>query len=215
MFFDRSIPEHYGALPVLGWVWALSLAAVYLAVVLMDFGVIFVLMKHEEFQLKPVNKRRWYLTFVVNDLLLIPLFLLRVTQTMNHYQHPVGPYTSIYFHLMVLAFWCWFSINMERDMVKKKVFTIGQERSRSKLYHTVIFGPMGYLMSMGFIFALANERRWDVLASEVVLAALWFLVVNVFDGMWLKMHGREGMTPVNAHPEADRWFGRVVRWRDD
>ena len=208
----NSIPGAYGALPFLGQLWALPWWGVFLFVVFIDYGVIRLLMAYEERNFPPHNKREMFFSFKANDTIVIPVFLAGCAQTMHHNSNPEGWYTSMEWHVIALILCFAMSIALEIGAVTGLMFTVRQELSPSKLYHTFIFGIMGYWMLTGLVAVVANERHFINLALSFGLVFIWAWVVFWADPKLLKEQGR--MTPINAHPEWD-WRTMLPTWLDD
>lgn len=167
-----------GALKYLN-IWDYPWWGVALFLFAIDFGVIFFVM------MGPIFERRWdrfyYPSFLINDILLIPLFGAVVKVVLGHMEEQDAWYTSSWFHWHALAAGFVISFFLEATAVRDGVFTMSEELSPSKLYHTIIFGFMGYWLITGAVTIVVGRRPlWAVVAAGV-LFVLWVLVIAVAD----------------------------------
>lgn len=205
-----SVSANYGALPFLGELWELPPLFVFFVVLGIDYGVISALMKLENAIKMPQTPRQKYLTFRVNDTVVIPPFLALCAWIMQDHPSPQGWYTDRWWHWTALLGSFGLSLVIELLSIKAHIFTWRQEISPSKLYHTLIFGVMGYWMLTGLVAGFANRDEGQWWGIIDVLVAVWVCVVVVWEPALLRQQGRK--TPVNAHPEV---VGRKLRWPDD
>ncbi len=102
------------------------------------------------------------------------------------------------------------SVGQEVSSLIKKESTWSQQLSPPKLFHTIIFGPMGSLMLTGLVAAVANAS-WRMKPVPVVLFMGWAYVTFVYEGKWLG----DRKKPQNAE---SFWSWRKLRamgWPDD
>jgi hypothetical protein len=212
MQINTLVPESYGALPLLGQLWALDPLLVFLAALAVDYGVIRLIMLYEERQLPPRIPRQRFRSFEYNDTVVIPAFLFMAASIMQQESQPDGWYTSSWWHWTTLAGSALLSVGLELMAVRDGVFTWRQQFSPAKLYHTIIFAVMGYWMLTGMVAGFANYQQLPQLAYMIVLMGAWVWVLYVYEPRWLRAQGRK--TPVNAHPEWD-WRTMTPTWPDD
>lgn len=206
-----NISDIYGALPYIGAIWTLAPVFVCLVALAVDYGVINALMDLEEAINPPKKRRVKYISFRVNDTVIIPLFLAVCAWIMHRNPNPQGFYTEQWWHVMVLTLSFALSVGLEVLAVKTGVFTWRQEASFSKAWHTFIFVPMGYWMVTGLVAGWANiwSSGDPISLLFVFLQILWVFVLFYEQG-WLRSQGRK--TPINAHAER---IGLTFRWLDD
>lgn len=212
----NSIPSAYGALPFLGDVWAMPWFMLFIFMLGIDYGVINALMDSESALRPPMVARVKYQTFTINDTIVIPPFLALCGAIMHDHPNPSGWYTDRWWHWVALVVPTLGSIVMEILAVRGGVFTWRQELSPSKLYHTIIFGVMGYWMLTGLVAGLANSHLGYSALALWVLVACWGYVAFIKEPRWLAAQKRK--SPINAHPELI-WDGEArildLRWPDD
>ena len=201
-----STSEHFGALSPMGELWNASPRAVFLFVFFIDFGVISALMAFEELRGQPRLARGRFLTFIINDTLVIPPFLAVAAYTMQRAGYVEGWYTQPWWHYLALAIGFGLSFGLEAAAIKTGQFTWRQELSPSKLWHTIVFGLMGYWMITGLVASLSNP------ASAATDAAIWGLTI-----CWIAVVAKDADRglPQNAHCEWSWRDLRPVRWPDD
>ncbi len=203
----NSIPGAYGALPFLGELWAVAPMFVFFITLGVDYGVINALMDGEDAIKLSKVRRVKYLTFRINDTIVIPPFLALCAWVMQSNPNPEGWYTDRWWHLTALFGSLALSVMAE---LTGHAFTWRQQIGPSKLYHTVIFGVMGYWMFTGLVAASANAWHSSIIVPIWGLALAWAWVVFIKEPRWLQSQGRK--TPVNAHPEVR---GSDLHWLDD
>lgn len=206
----NSIPTAYGALPFFGELWAVAPLFVFFITLGVDYGMINALMDGEDAIKQSKVRRVKYLTFRVNDTIVIPPFLALCAWVMQSHPNPQGWYTERWWHWTALGASLAMSLIVELMSVKDGAFTWRQEIGPSKLYHTLIFGVMGYWMFTGLAAALANGWHDSVLTLIIWGVVSWGWVVFAAEPRWLRKQGRK--TPVNAHPEIGR---NGLHWLDD
>lgn len=209
-----SIPEHYGALPGLGLIWAVPALMTFMIALVIDFGMImFVLMPLEETRGRPRRRRQYYATFVINDTVVIPLLLGLCALAMHRHPQPQGWYINSWWHLLVLLSVAFVSYKLEKDAVKAGQFTKEQELSPSKLWHSIIFVVIGYWMVTGTVAALATRGISTLTLGIIFFWAAWALMVFVMEPHVLYWFGVDGK-PRNVHP-AWNWNTFRPTWLDD
>lgn len=176
--------ERIGSLSHLSiWDWAPWQVALFLFAI--DFGVIFfILMGIIE---RPVGWDRGYFpSFIFNDIIIIPVFGAMATICMRHLDGNPHWYTQRWFHLTALGIGFVLSFSLEVMAVKGGMFTLSQELSPSKLYHTIIFGFMAYWLITGVVAVFSSRQpRWALIVAIVAIGC-WEVVVLFLDPMYIK-----------------------------
>jgi hypothetical protein len=189
-----SLSEKLGALPFLGWVWDLSPFWAAAMVLIADFGIIFGLMALEGLSSTGVWpwKRTHYRTFLVNDTIVFPVFMYLAVAILNDPPRAVGG--PAWFHWALLIGGFAVSILMEFKAVKDGQYTMSQEFSPSKLWHTLIFGVMFYWLMLSFsALIIATGEKFDLRIVLIPLLA-WLL-------RWAMKYDSTHPFPKNAHLE--------------
>jgi hypothetical protein len=193
------VSEKIGGLPIVssiifdhGWL------AAYLAMFAADFGVIVALMLCEG---TPPWERSHYKTFLWNDTIWIPLYLATATYFVSAAGQYEGFFTQTWWHALLFVLGFAVSIFIEVGAVKNEQYTISQELSPSKLWHTFIFGVVFYWMLSILIPFLAA-----LYASGSVIG--WLLFAATVAGFFFNAY-RDAVLPFpkNAHLE-----GTYVPW---
>lgn len=168
-----------GGLPGLSWIWDMNPVAAALTVIAVDFGVICALMCLEG---RPPWERRLALSFTLNDTLFLPLYaamvvvVLRIAPTLH------GFYTSKLWHYGVLALGAILSASTEVYAVVHGQYSIGQEVSPSKLWHTFIYCIMFYWIVGPLVpVVVVHKPRWAMCLSAV--SSIGFLLMLYLDAI--------------------------------
>lgn len=143
------------ALDIYRWVarpWGPFAAAAIM--ILADFVAILVIRRLVEGD--PTIPRYW--TFRFNDTLFIPMILIGMGYALRAWTPSNGWYTQRWWHLTLLAFGFGLSLLMELSPVKCGYYTMAQELSPSKLWHTFIFAIVAYWMLSALVPLLVTQR---------------------------------------------------------
>ncbi|HEY4501754.1 MAG TPA: hypothetical protein VJJ20_01645 [Candidatus Paceibacterota bacterium] len=168
------ISEKIGGLPLLSWVFDHGPIWAGVIVLIADFGIICALMYAEGI---PPTQRTHYKTFLWNDTIFIPLYMAMTVVILQDAPKYVGFYTSWSWHALLLAFGFATSVYLEHTAItgEERQYTISQELSPSKLWHTFIFGIVFYWILSVFIpllmEAFLRPQMWHLL---VLVAAVGF-----------------------------------------
>lgn len=178
---------------------------VFVFVYFIDFGIICALMCFEELRGKPVRARHKFLTFIINDTLVIPGLLATRAYVVQRSNTGDSWYSQSWWYLAMLGLGVLISVGLEVVGVKEGDFTLRQEFSPSKLYHTIVFGPVfaAFVTSVPVV-VMNRPAIWTLpLAAAFVVAEVAVLVI---DG---KLGHRQ-----NAHCD---WYWLKMRpiWLDD
>ena len=146
-----SNSELIGALPLLGRLWNLKPYEAAILVFFLDFGMICFWMVAEG---RGPFKRHLYATFSIGDSIFIPLYIFAATQVMWDSSPSATWYTTPAWHWFVLFAGVASSILLEVLAVHGGQYTLSQELSPSKLWHTIIFAVVFYwlMTSIPFVF---------------------------------------------------------------
>ena len=173
-----SVSEKFGALPFLSFVWDHGPIAAAFIVLLADFGIVFALMALEAISPEaPMPwKRTHYYSFLWGDTIFLPLYAAGVVFVLRNAQPLDGFYTSQFWHLALLAGGFALSIFIEVGALKNGQYTMSQEFSPSKLYHTFIFGVMFYWIASTLIPVIVVHRPvWAVALAMLGIAGFFWM----------------------------------------
>jgi hypothetical protein len=168
------VSHKIGGLPVLSSIFDHGPLGAALIMIVADFGLVCAFMLLEGI---PPWQRSHYKTFLWNDTIFIPLYLYVVTALLERGAAHSGWYTSNYWHYALLCAGCAASIAIEVGAVKGGQYTLSQEFSPSKLWHTLIFGIVAYWILSTLVPAVltAYDRRdWFAYVLLLVAAAGFF-----------------------------------------
>lgn len=132
-----------------------------------------------------------YWTFRFNDTLSIPLIIAGTAWLLRHWRPRHAPYTNHWYHAALLLGGFALSIFLESGAVKSGVYTMSQELSPSKLWHTFIFGVVAYWMVAAIVPALLSHRP--------TIAIVIFAVGWVGFGSMVALDTLKPMVPSTAH----------------
>ncbi len=180
----------------LSLIWSLNPLLAALVVVAVDFGMICLLMCLEG---RPPWQRTHYKTFLYNDTLFIPLYIAMAVVVQQYSESPGEFYTSNSWQVGLLIMGFALSFIIEYFGVKRGQFTLSQELSPSKLWHTFIFGIIFYWSFSSLIpVVIIHRPLWAI--SFVLLSFLGFIYMCYLDLVlpW----------PKDAHLE-----GNYIPWR--
>lgn len=191
-----SISAKYGGLPWLSWVFDYGPLSAAVIVIVADFLIIAALMVAEGI---PPWQRSLYKAFLWNDTIFIPLYAVMVVIVLRESQSLAGFYTSEWWHWSLLTVGVTASLLLEIGAVKSGQFTLSQELSPSKLWHTFIFGVVAYWLASTVIPVLVvvfRDGRWGEF-GVVLVAMVGFVVTNYLDSQNLQLP--------DAHLEGTWW----------
>lgn len=190
------ISEKIGGLPLLSWVYDSGPIPAALIVLGADFGIICLLMLLEGF---PPWQRQLYKTFAWNDTIFIPLYAAVAVVILQQTPQLDGFYTQTWWHVLLLILGFAFSFLMEWNALKVGQYTMSQELSPSKLWHTLIYGVMFYWLTSVLIPIFVVRRpTW---AMAIVIITIVGFVYNCYRDATLPF-------PHDAHLE-----GSYVPWK--
>lgn len=163
----------------LSWVYAGSPLRAALAVLFADAGVMFLLMCLEGI---PPWQRHLYFTVMVNDLCVYPVYAAMVVLILRGIR-----FSSLYwfmdrtFHVRVLYAGFVISAACEIIALATGEYTLAQELSPSKAWHTVIFGVMFYWMVMPLpaVFSVRRPRLAFTVVLLCIVAALTAMAIEL------------------------------------
>lgn len=169
--------ETFGGLEYLSFLWDHGPIFAALAAFAIDFGIICCLMLIENI---PPWKRDLYRAFLIGDSIFLPLYCGMVAVVLKDASVVHGFYTETWWHISWLAFFAGLSIVMEVLAVLNGQYTIWEELSPSKLYHTIIFPIVGYWIASTLIpvFMVASPH-WAM--GWLCFAIIGFIVSNLMD----------------------------------
>ena len=179
MYEGVSPSRKIGGLAGLSWIWDMGPIAAAATVITVDFGVICSLMCLEG---RPPWARRLYMAFAVNDTLFLPLFAAMAVVILRESRPLHGFYTSKVWHYSVLSSGLLLSCLTEVHAMIQGRYTIGQEISPSKLWHTIIYCIVFYWMVSVLVPVIVVHRpMWAVIFSAV--AAVGFVSMLYLDAV--------------------------------
>lgn len=191
--------QNFGGLPGVSsifdhgpvWAWVIMTAA--------DIGVIYGLMWVEWLYggLSP-HKRPWYHAQIWADLLFLPLTMAAAAVIAQKAPATSAWYTSPSLHVALLGAALVLSLAVEVLAVRGGQYTVRQELSLSKLWHTMIFSVVGYWMALAVILAIANLSLAPVAALLVIAGLAGFIWSNTFD--WKEL-ARDPRSKTDVHME--------------
>lgn len=170
--------DKLNGIPVLSWIYGIHPIWALIVAIIVDYGIIRVLMRYEGL---PAAQRELYLAFKWNDTIFIPLFIAVAVYVLRSVDYLEGFYTTSWWHWSVLAVGFAISLLMEYGAVRSGQFTMAQELSPSKMWHTIIFGVMFYWLanSVVIMFVVLNKPVWFV--TVVIICVIGFGVTNWLD----------------------------------
>lgn len=170
--------EKIGGPAPLARIWDLTPEAAGMLIFVLDFGVTCLLMILEG--RSPLH-RQLYTTFVLGDAIYLPIYTIIAVVVIDHMPSwQVGRmwYTSPTWHRVVLLAAFAFSIGIELLAVRSGQYTMRQELSPSKLWHTIVFVPVFYWAISSLPFVLHNSPpRWKTVTF--CLLVLWIVAMKV------------------------------------
>lgn len=191
-----------GGIPGLSWLWDRSPLWAALVVFIADFGIMMLLMLAEGL---PPWRRKQYVTVVWNDMFFYPVYAAMVVVVLRTSGPLHGFFTSRGWHVGILITGFAISILCEWIGVRVDQYTMSQEMSPSKLWHTFIFGVMFYwLVSTLPAVLVVHQPLWAmVVVIACIVGALVTMVVELVSPL-----------PPNAHLEGSwrtwKWYIRTI-----
>ncbi len=152
----------------LSFIYDLPPICTSIVVLLADFGITCLFMIIEG--IFPWD-RNLYSSFLYNDTLVIPAYCYIAASALRTLDVRRGFYTSHLWHIAILVLTVTTSIALEVNAVRIGQYSISQELSPSKLWHTIIFGVVGYwLLSPIFpiLFSRPSTRTTFAILALVV-----------------------------------------------
>lgn len=195
-----SVSEKIGGLPILSEVWNHGPIFAAVVMIVVDFGAICALMWLEGL---PPWKRQHYKTFLWNDTVFIPLWMAMVVVILERSPPMAGWHTEAWWHWTALLGAFAVSTYLEIDALRNGQYTWSQELSPSKLWHTFIFGIVGYWLASTLVPILVARSSPDpVWAGLGVAVGICGFAYNMYRDATIKP------PPWNAHLE-----GTYFPWR--
>lgn len=165
--------------PLVLWLFAL----------MADFGAVFGLMSREPLGLGKLfskGERQFFPSFIIGDVFLLPTYIGLSAYVANQIPRDVSAFwNKPWFHWILLAIGLVISVYIEFAGMKSGTgFTLQQELTPSKLWHTLIFGLMFYLAMINIIpMFLSHKPRWAfvgaLLSITAFLATVFYFDRNV------------------------------------
>lgn len=199
-----SVSDKITGIPVLSELWNHGSMGAFLIMLIADFGVICILMMLEGI---PPWKRELYMTFKWNDTLVIPLFLAAAVVVMERMSSAPGVLSHSWFHYVILVASFGLSVGVEYLAVKTGQYSVSQELGPSKLWHTLIFGVVGYWLVISLICIVwARSPIWATGIAGI--AVICFVYINVID-----MVIKPIQETTRVHPEGQWHLKPVPHWK--
>ncbi len=193
------VSQNIGALPFLGWIFDHGFHFAYGVMLVADIGIVWLLMWIESRRGGlPIRERPYYNAQVWGDLVFLPLYLASAAVILQEAPPLSGWYTSPWFHWGLLAATFSLSIGAEVGAVRGGQYTLAQELSPSKLWHTLIFGIVGYWLGCVLVPAVANMALEPLASAGLVAGIIGFIAMNVLD--WRDL-AKDPEAKTNVHME--------------
>ena len=177
MLKTMSNSDRISGLRPLSWIWNLNPLIAGIIVCTVSFTVVGLLMMLEG---RSLEQRELYRAFIGNDILFIPLYVAMTEVILRRAQPILGFCATNGYHLGVLILGFLASLLLEYGAVHSGQYTMSQELSPSKLYHTLLFGVVFYWM-VAPLPAIIRTRRPKWAMRLLCLAVLGFLFMNYLD----------------------------------
>jgi len=171
------LSEKIGSLSWLSFVWDHGPVTAALIVFAIDFGAICLLMCLEG--MAPQN-RTLYKAMLLGDSIFLPLYAAAVVMILEGSSELSGFYTASWWHWSLLLLGFIVSIAMEVGAVKGGQYTMSQELSPSKLWHTFIFGIIFYWLASTIIPVVVVHRSAGGMLL-LVISIVGFVYANCLD----------------------------------
>ncbi len=197
------VSHKIGGLPFLSDIFDYGPIGAAVIMFIADFGVIYLLMIAEGFSKEGVMPwhRSHYKTFLWNDTVFIPLYMFMAAVLLRGEPAHSALYTEGWWHVSLLILGFAISLFLEFGAVKFGQYTMRQELSPSKLWHTFIFGIVFYWLASTIIPVLmAASKQKDLTSGILVAAAIIGFVYNTYRDSYLPF-------PKDAHLE-----GSWLKW---
>lgn len=162
---------------LLSSIWSLHPLVAALVVVALDFGMVGLLMCLEG---RPLWQRTLPKTFLYNDTLFIPLYIAMAVIVQQNSESLHRFYVSTFWQAGLLVAGFVLSFFIEYVLVKGGQYTMSQELSPSKLWHTFIFGIIFYWSLSALIpIVVIHRQLWAI--GFIVLSLLGFVYMCYLD----------------------------------
>lgn len=156
------------------FIWSWNPFAVAAALFLVDFGAILVVRRIWEGRF---YLGRWW-TYRIGDSVFLPAYGCFTAVVVQHATAPPPIYGEWRWHVGVLLVGYAIMLRGEYLHVRNGIYTLRQQLRGSQLYHSVIFGPMFYLiMSMAPFVLECWEVWWANVGALIALLAFGITVV--------------------------------------
>src|SRR3989344_3151277 len=171
------VSNKIGGLPLISSIFDHGPSAAYGIAFIAGFGIVCMLMVLEGLSFRGVMpwNRPFYWAALWGDFVFLPLWVGMVTVVLERAAPMNGFYTSPWWHASLLIGGFIVSVSIEVGAVKAGQYTMSQEFSPSKLWHTFIFGIVFYWLASSFIpvimEAFLRPQMWHLL---VLVAAVGF-----------------------------------------
>jgi len=187
--------HNLGGIPGLSWLWDGSPIRAALTVLIADFGIMSALMLLEGL---PPWHRTQYVTVLWNDTLFYPLYAAMVVVVLHTAAPLEGFFVSRRWNVGVLV--AGFTISLAQEVIGVAIgqYSMGQEWSPAKLWHTFIAGIVFYWLFTPLVPVFTVRRpKWTmVVVVACIIGALIAIVVELCSPV-----------PRNAHLE-----GTYIPW---
>lgn len=166
------ISTKIGGLPWLSWVYDSGPWWAAIVMITADFVTIYYLMWLESLGGGPAPwERSHYKTFLWNDTIFIPLFMAMAVVILQDAPKLDGWYTQPSWHVLLLVAGFTISIFLEVGALKNGQYTMEQELSPSKLWHTFIFGIVFYWLASVLIpILVVHQPAWALILASIGFA---------------------------------------------
>ncbi len=170
--------DKFGGLPYLSALWNHGWAGALFIMWVVDLGLVYFF---ELLEGVPPWKRPYYHAQLWGDLIFLPLYFACATLIFERAPPMSGFYTARWWHYSILALGIALSIIMEVGAVKGGQYTLSQELSPSKLWHTIIFPVVFYWIFSALVPVLVNFWVVPAASAGIVVAATGFYIMNWLD----------------------------------
>jgi hypothetical protein len=190
------LSKRLGGLPLISRVWDFGPVVAALTMLASDFGAICLLMCLEGI---PPWQREMYRSFIWNDTIFIPAYMAMVPVILGNSMRLSGFYTKTGWHILLFFAALLVSIALELNAVLGSQYTVSQELSPSKLWHSAIFVIVGYWLASSVVpVIVVRKPLW---ALGVVGLAVCGFLYNVYLDVTLSRY------PTTTHLE-----GTYIPW---
>ncbi|HEV7449621.1 MAG TPA: hypothetical protein VGP13_03750 [Candidatus Paceibacterota bacterium] len=196
------ISESIGSLPVLGLIYNYGPYAAAAFLFLINPGTGWLLM-HIEARVggTPPGNRPHYLAELWGERVFLPLcigcavFILQKAPVVKD-----GWYTHWLWHVAMLAAGVYLSYWLEKGALKGDQYTLAQEKSPAKAWHTFILPFVFYWLASAAVPVVINFTLLPIASGGVVAGLAMFIIMNLMDQAEIR---KDPYAKTDAHMECE------------